>query len=78
MDPIDINRVRDEKEKNMRTGNEFIEGLEREEIVDIIDKYLEISMREDYLKMMNNVYVPKPRREQIKESILTIMQEHGR
>jgi DNA-directed RNA polymerase specialized sigma subunit len=77
MDPININRVRDEKENNMRVNDEFIEVLETKEIVDIIDKYLEINMREDYLKMINNVYVPKPRREQIKEAILTIMREHG-
>ena len=78
MDPIDISRVRDEREKNMKCDDNFTEGLEVDEIVSIIDKHLDITMREDYLKMMNNVYVPKPRREQVQEAILSIMREHGR
>ena len=78
MDPIDIARVRDEKEKNMKTDDSFKDGLERDEIVNIIDKYLDIGMREDYLKMLNSVYVPKPRREQIQNAILNIMRDHGK
>ena len=78
MDPIDISRVRDEREKNMKCDDNFTEGLEVDEIVSIIDKHLDITMREDYLKMMNNVYVPKPRREQVQEAILSIMREPGR
>jgi hypothetical protein len=78
MDPIDISRVRDEREKNMKSDDSFTDGLEMDEIVNIIDKHLDVTMREDYLKMMNNVYVPKPRREQLQEVILSIMREHGR
>jgi len=78
MDPIDIARVRDEKEKNMKTDDSFKDGLERDEIANIIDKYLDIGMREDYLKMLNSVYVPKPRREQIQNAILNIMRDHGK
>ena len=78
MDPIDIARVRDEKEKNMKTDDSFRDQLEGDEIVNIIDKYLDIGLREDYLKMINNVYVPKPRRQQIQNAILNIMRDHGK
>lgn len=42
-----------------------------------IDRLLPASMRLDYLKILDNVYVNKSRKEEINEKILEIMQEIG-
>ena len=76
MEPLDIADIRDEREPNMKVGNDFIDGVERRELIDIIDKKLEVSMRSDYLRMLHGVYVPKARRKQIINTIIAIVVEH--
>jgi len=76
MYPIDISRVRDEKESNMNTSDEFVQGVETAELFSLIDKHLDINMREDYLKMINGVYVSKVRRQQVKEVILELIRDN--
>ena len=51
--------------------------IQKEEIVDAINKYLPANMRMDYLKMINDVYITKQRREEITAMIVDILQEHG-
>jgi len=76
MEPLDIAGVRDEGESSMKVGNDFIDMVERKEIISIIDKKLDVSMRSDYLRMLHGVYVPKARREQIIEAVVAIIREH--
>ena len=76
MEPLDITEIRDEKEPNMSIGNEFVDTIEQRELIDIIDRKLEVSMRSDYLRMLNGVYVPKTRREQIIDAVVTIVMEY--
>ena len=51
--------------------------IQKEEMVDAINKYLPANMRMDYLKMINDVYITKQRREEITNIIIDILQEHG-
>ena len=44
---------------------------------DYIDKYLPASYRMDYLKMINNVYLPKTRKEELVTIVKEIMEECG-
>ena len=53
------------------------EHIQKEEMVDAINKYLPANMRMDYLKMINDVYITKQRREEITNIIIDILQEHG-
>ena len=76
MEPLDIAGVRDEKESSMKVDNDFIDMIERKELISIIDKKLDVSMRSDYLLMLHGVYVPKTRREQIVEAVVAIIREH--
>ena len=46
-------------------------------MVNAINKYLPANMRMDYLKMINDVYITKQRREEITNIIIDILQEHG-
>ena len=77
MEPLDITNIRDEQEKNMRLSDDFIESIANQELLDIIDEHLDVSLRSDYLRVRDGTYVPKPRREQIIEEIVEILREHG-
>jgi DNA-directed RNA polymerase specialized sigma24 family protein len=52
-------------------------NLHDADMIDIINRELSAVYRMDYLKMLHDVYVPKPRREEIKGVILDILEEHG-
>ena len=75
MDPIDLSSIKDEFESGMRTEDDFVDFVEQKEIVNLIDLHLNITFREDYLKILHGVYVPKPRREQIYKEIQKILRE---
>ena len=77
MDTLDISSIRDEKEQNMRLEDEFIDKIANEELLEIIDAHLDVSLRSDYLRIRDGTYVPKPRREQIIEEITEILKDHG-
>ena len=77
MEPIDISSVRDEHENNMRLVDDFIHTVEDQELLDMIDEYLDVGLRADYLRILNGVYVPKPRREQIYNEINRILKENN-
>ena len=51
--------------------------MQNEEMVNAINKYLPANMRMDYLKMINDVYITKQRREEITDLIVAILEEHG-
>ena len=56
---------------------DFIHTVEDQELLDIIDTYLDVGLRADYLRILNGVYVPKPRREQIYNEINRILKENS-
>jgi hypothetical protein len=53
------------------------ENLDMMERVAIVDQYIPASVRMDYLKVVNDVYVSKQRREEVVEIIKGILEEHG-
>lgn len=77
MEPLDIGNIRDEHEKNMRLGNEFVDNIANKELLDIIDEHLDVSLRSDYLRVRDGTYVPKPRREQIIQEVTKILKDYG-
>jgi DNA-directed RNA polymerase specialized sigma24 family protein len=77
MEPLDISNIRDEKEDNMRVEDDFVIDFEQQEVLRIIDQNLDVSLRSDYLRIKDGVYVPKPRRKQIYEEIDMILRENG-
>ena len=78
MEPLNIETIRDEHEVNMSNSDDFVEAVDTAELFLLIDQHLSISFRADYLRMMHGVYVPKPRREQIHQEIISIFQQHHR
>ncbi len=61
--------------RNKYTINE--EKIDYREMQKVLDKYLPASYRFDYLKMINDVYITKQRREEITEVITQILKENG-
>jgi len=43
----------------------------------IVDQYMPASIRMDYLKLINDVYVSKQRREEVVEIVKQLLGEHG-
>jgi DNA-directed RNA polymerase specialized sigma24 family protein len=76
MEPLDIDNIRDEHERNMRGEENIVDELAQKELMDIVDTSLDMGLRGDYLRILHGVYVPKPRREQIYESIMQILREY--
>ena len=76
MEPLYIDNIRDEHERNMRGEENIVDELAKKELIGIVDTYLDMGLRGDYLRILHGVYVPKPRREQIYEAIMQILREH--
>lgn len=53
------------------------DGLDIKDMVLAIDKHIPASIRMDYLKIVNDIYIAKQRREEVIDIIKTILQEHG-
>ena len=77
MEPLDISNIQDENESRMREEIDLIEKISEEEMFNLINENLDIDLRADYLRIMDDVYVPKPRREVIFSEIRMILKENG-
>lgn len=53
------------------------ETIEYNDMAQILDKNLPANVRMDYLKMINDVYITKQRRQEIIDIINDILEEHG-
>lgn len=76
MEPLNIESIRDEHENNMKQMDSFIDHVDTAELFNLIDEFLDISFRADYLRILHGVYVPKPRREQIYQEIYILFERH--
>lgn len=55
----------------------WLDQIDRDQIFSVVDKDLPAAMRLDYLKMQNDVYIAKSRREEIVEKIQEILENYG-
>jgi len=53
------------------------ENIDYKEMIGILDRKLPAHYRADYLKIVNDVYVPKKRKEEVLDLIYYILEEHG-
>lgn len=58
-------------------GMDQDDNIDAKQIQTILDKHLPASYRADYLKIINDVYVPKKRREEVIEVIKEIVEAHN-
>tara|TARA_Y100000004_G_scaffold192093_1_gene252037 strand:- start:147 stop:671 length:525 start_codon:yes stop_codon:yes gene_type:complete len=66
-------KILDEQNK---FGNSY-DKMDLQDMVKLVDQYIPASIRMDYLKMTNDIYVAKQRREEIIETIKELLKEHG-
>ena len=57
--------------------DEYIESIDYKEMTRSLDIKLPANYRSDYIKIINNVYVPKKRKEEVLFIIKTILEEQG-
>lgn len=74
MCPIEISGVDDENEKSMSFENDVLQELEREELQICISKNMPMELKLDYTKMLDGIFISKPKKtkilEVIKESLI--------
>lgn len=63
--------------ESLKYTQQYADNLEAKDIKQAVDKYLPAEHRADYLKMVNNVYVPKKKKNEIISIIQKIVKEHG-
>ena len=59
------------------THEEYVEDLDCKQMSKVLDIKLPAEYRADYLKIINDVYVPKKRKEEVLFIIKTILEEQG-
>lgn len=77
IDTISIDNVQDENEDNMFYYIEFIDDIECEEVLKLIDINLDINLRTDYLRMRDGITIIKAKKDRIYEAINEILGEYG-
>lgn len=77
MEPIDLDHVNCNNEQNTSYSFDPFQKVELDELFLIINKFLEIELRIDYLKMLEGITIPKVRRDFIENRIIEILEEHG-
>ncbi len=77
IDTISIDNVQDESESNMFYDVQFIDNIECEEVLKLIDIHLDINLRTDYLRMRDGMTISKVKKDRIYEAIDEILEEYG-
>ena len=75
MAPIGFDNVRDEQEERMKIYHQVDDIIANRELQDIIDDKLPIYLRADYLRLLSDVHISKPRRVKVQEAIREILTE---
>lgn len=53
------------------------EQIDMDSMTGIVDQYMPASIRMDYLKLINDVYISKQRREEVVDVVKQLLEEHG-
>ena len=59
------------------TDGESYDDLDVKDMIVALDRHIPASVRMDYLKISNDIYISKQRREEVVEIVKNILQEHG-
>ncbi len=77
LQPIDLSTVDRDTEDNMKIYVEYEDNLDNKEIKRVLNKYLPLELRADYLKLINNVHVPKNRKLKVFKAVTKILEDYG-
>jgi hypothetical protein len=74
MEPCGVNNIRSQAQA--ATNHKPLDKMERDELVQLVDRHLSVGLRSDYRRMVEGVHLPKRRRIRINEAIRHIFREH--
>ena len=77
IEPLHISKVKHDYESNMQYYDDPTITLDIQAALKHIDEALPIDMREDYLKMKDDIYISKTRREEIETKIKEVLEKDG-
>lgn len=75
--PIELTDVRDDEEDNMKTYDDVVDNIEKEEIMALLDKEMPLDLRQDFIKVKYGIKVNKQKREAVYQEVLRILKENG-
>jgi DNA-directed RNA polymerase specialized sigma24 family protein len=78
MEPIDIDNVNWSTNKNMLIEQDVLQNLIDQELMNIVNNHLNVSLRKDFVKMMYGIHIPKQKRIIIEQAIKEILEKHDR
>ena len=77
MTPIEISHVEDEKEDSMKSYVYSDDEISENEVKQLIDKFLPINLRKDYLLMINGDHVSKTKQDKIRAEVKKILEDNN-
>lgn len=77
MNPIGISVINDEKEDNMKKGQDILATVAHSEILDLIDQNISLPMRKYWLQQKGGVKIPKKHYDILLEEIYTILEDNN-
>ena len=75
MIPIEITCVKDENEEGMKTNKEISDEIDTKNILELIDSKMPLSFRADWVKMKNDIKIPRIRKQNLLDKINSILRE---
>jgi len=74
MESCSVDSIRSQTE--VATSSKPLEKMERDELVQLVDRHLPVGLRSDYRRMVEGVHLPKRRRVRVDDAIRQILREH--
>lgn len=75
MKAVDIDSVNWDAERSLTARDDVLEDVELRDLIKTIDRYLPISLRQDYLKMRAGIKINRGREKKIREFIGALLEE---
>lgn len=76
-EPLVIDDVDADDETNMQVYDHMLTSLDTKEALALIDANLDGSLRADYLRFKDGVFLPKKRKERVMNAVSRILKENG-
>ena len=77
MNPIGISYVNDEQEQNMRDNHQVVSNVSNNEIFEIIERAISLSMRKYWLQQKAGIKISKKNYDLLMDEINVILEEHN-
>ena len=77
MAPLEFDQVQPDNEVNMSVGDDAHDNAVCNELTETIEQNLSVGLRADYLRIKNNIKIPKCRKDKVQDEIVGILAEYG-